>query len=87
MEYPLLSVSERKLVDAKLNLIRNRSKMEKSRYDIEMAKLKLRKSDPTYALSDELNLLRQGSFSVALFSFIDRNFILPYIAKFMGKKR
>ncbi|QKF63974.1 hypothetical protein CCORG_0076 [Campylobacter corcagiensis] len=83
----MLSISERKLTDAKLNLIKNRSKMKESDYKIEMAKLKLRKNDPTYTISSELNLLRQGSLSTAIFSFIDRNFILPYIAKFMGKKR
>lgn len=81
------SVSEKRIENARLNLIKNKSKMKKGKYRAEMAKLNLIKNDPTFALGSELNLISRGAISTALFSYIDRNFILPAIAKFMDKKR
>ena len=44
---------------------------------VEMAKLKLLKSDPGLEISEELRLINKGRIALALINFIDKKFIMP----------
>lgn len=53
---------------------------------VEMAKLKLLKSDPGLEISEELRLINKGRIALALVSFIDKKFIMPTLLSIFSKK-
>ena len=53
---------------------------------VEMAKLKLLKSDPCLEISEELRLINKGRIALALVSFIDKKFIMPTFLSIFSKK-
>lgn len=53
---------------------------------VEMAKLKLLKSDPGLEISEELRLINKGRIALALVSFIDKKFIMPTFLSIFSKK-
>ena len=53
---------------------------------VEMAKLKLLKSDPGLEISEELRLINKGRIALALVNFIDKKFIMPTLLSIFSKK-
>lgn len=53
---------------------------------VEMAKLKLLKSDPGLEISEELRLINKGRIALALVNFIDKKFIMPALLSIFSKK-
>lgn len=53
---------------------------------VEMAKLKLLKSDPGLEISEELRLINKGRIALALINFIDKKFIMPTFLSIFSKK-
>lgn len=53
---------------------------------VEMAKLKLLKSDPGLEISEELRLINKGRIALALVNFIDKKFIMPKLLSIFSKK-
>ncbi len=53
---------------------------------VEMAKLKLLKSDPGLEISEELRLINKGRIALALINFIDKKFIMPTLLSIFSKK-
>ncbi|GKH59716.1 hypothetical protein CE91St25_00520 [Campylobacter ureolyticus] len=53
---------------------------------VEMAKLKLLKSDPGLEISEELRLINRGRIALALVNFIDKKFIMPTLLSIFSKK-
>ena len=67
-------------------LRRNKKQLSEAKYRAEMAKLKLLKQDPTYAFSNEIKMIRDGKMSLAIFSLIDKELVLPLVSKFITSK-
>lgn len=53
---------------------------------VEIAKLKLLKSDPGLEISEELRLINKGRIALALINFIDKKFIMPTLLSIFSKK-
>lgn len=53
---------------------------------VEMAKLKLLKSDPGLEISEELQLINRGRITLALVNLIDKKFIMPTLLSIFSKK-
>ena len=53
---------------------------------VEMAKLKLLKSDPGLEISEELRLINKGRIALVLVNFIDKKFIMPTLLSIFSKK-
>ncbi len=53
---------------------------------VEMAKLKLLKSDPGLEISEELRLINRGRITLALVNLIDKKFIMPKLLSIFSKK-
>lgn len=53
---------------------------------VEMAKLKLLKSDLGLEISEELRLINKGRIALALVNFIDKKFIMPTLLSIFSKK-
>ena len=57
-----------------------------TKFRVEMAKLKLLKSDPGLEISEELRLINKGRIALALVNFIDKKFIMPTLLSIFSKK-
>ena len=53
---------------------------------VEMAKLKLLKSDPGLEISEELQLINKGKIALALVNLIDKKFVMPTLLSIFSKK-